>query len=196
MVGGSAAGLRLLAPAGPGTRPTADRTKEAVFAALGSLTGAAVLDLYAGSGALAVEALSRGAARAVLVERDRRALDVIRTNLATTGLAAHARVDPRSVRAVLAGGPPSEAPFDLVLVDPPYDTPAGDLETVLGALAGPGWLAPGALVVLERPRTEDLPALPPGWRAAWRRSYGDTLVVLAAAAPCGARPDRPPTSFH
>ncbi|MDQ3944417.1 MAG: 16S rRNA (guanine(966)-N(2))-methyltransferase RsmD [Actinomycetota bacterium] len=159
-------------------RPTADRVKESVFSALGPrLASARVLDLYAGTGALAVEALSRGAAVAVLVERDREALAAIAANLETTGVAP-ARVVRGDVATVLGGPSPPEGPFDLVLADPPYELDDDAVGEVLMRLVAPGWLAPGAVVVLERPAGA---VRPPGWVSTWDRCYGDTLVWFLQA---------------
>jgi 16S rRNA (guanine966-N2)-methyltransferase len=184
VIAGDAGGLRLAAPKGTRTRPTADRVKEALFAALGPdrLLGATVLDCYAGSGALAIEALSRGAARAVLVDRDPLAVDVIRRNLRSTGLLDRARVQRRGVTAFVRGDPPPDAPFGLVFCDPPYDQPAGELAGVLAALAEPGWVDPGGTIVVERAASAGPPAFPAGWGVTWSRVYGDTLLVLAALA--------------
>ncbi len=183
VIAGSAGGRRLVAPAGADARPTTDRVKESVFAALGDdrLRDAAVLDLYAGSGALAIEALSRGATGAVLVDRDRAALHAIERNLDTTGLADRARVERGEVARFVRRDPPAEAPFDVVLVDPPYDLPAAELEGVLARLALPGWLASGATVVVERGARDARAELPEGWATTWERGYGDTLVVVATA---------------
>jgi 16S rRNA (guanine966-N2)-methyltransferase len=184
VIAGEVGGLRLTAPKGTRTRPTADRVKESLFGALGPdrLLGAAVLDLYAGSGALAIEALSRGAASALLVDRDPLAVDAIRRNLSTTKLGDRARVQNRGVGAVVRAAPPSGAPFDLVFCDPPYDQPAGKLAGVLAALAEPGWVAPDGTVVVERAASAGPPLLAPGWGVTWSRVYGDTLVVLVAPA--------------
>lgn len=172
VIAGEAGGRRLLVPPS-GVRPTADRVKESVFSALGSrLPGARVLDLYAGTGALAVEALSRGAALAVLVERDPEALAAIAANLEATGLGP-ARVVRGDVATVLGGPPPPDGPFDLVLADPPYDLGDDAVAGMLGRLATGGWLAPRATVVIERPAAA---ARPPGWVSTWERCYGDTLV--------------------
>ena len=181
VISGEAGGRRLVVPKGDRVRPTTDRVKESVFAALGDarLAGARVLDLYAGSGALGIEALSRGAAAAVLVDRDAGAQRAIQANLDATGLAGRARLERRAAASVVAGPPPPEAPFDLVLLDPPYDLPADALGSVLAALAEPGWLAPEATVVVERSGADALPELPPGWRSTWERCYGDTLVWFA-----------------
>jgi 16S rRNA (guanine966-N2)-methyltransferase len=160
-------------------RPTTDRVKESVFSALGArLESARVLDLYAGTGALAVEALSRGAAVAVLVERDREALVAIAANLEATGMAPASRVVRGDVAAVLGGLPPPEGPFDLVLADPPYELGDDTVAEVLGRLVAGGWLAPGATVVIERPAGADRP---PGWVSTWERCYGDTLVWFLQA---------------
>lgn len=167
-----------MVPRSGGVRPTSDRVKESVFSALGArLESARVLDLYAGSGALAVEALSRGAALAVVVERDREALAAIAANLEATGLAARARVVRGDVGVVLDGPPPAAGPFDLVLVDPPYDLADEAVAEVLDRLRA-GWLAPGATVVIERPAGA---ARPPGWVSTWERCYGDTLVLFLQA---------------
>jgi 16S rRNA (guanine966-N2)-methyltransferase len=180
VIAGTARGRRLAAPPGENVRPTQDRVREAVFSALdarGFVDGATVLDLYAGTGALAIEALSRGAARALLVERDPRALEVIRANLDTTTFAARARVEVRDVGAFVASRPPREAPFDLVLSDPPYDTADDVVRDVLHALAQPPWLGPDGLIVVERPQRSNAP-LPPGLRSTWERVFGDTLVTF------------------
>jgi len=179
VISGTAGGLRLSAPRLAAARPTTDRVKESVFGALGDTpTEAVVLDLYAGSGALGIEALSRGADRAVFVERSRRAVPVIHHNLRTTRLEACARVQQSSVHAFL-GRPAREAPFDLVFVDPPYDAPTAEVEQVLASLAAPGWLVPGATVVVERSKTSPPPALPAAWTVRFERAYGDTLVLAA-----------------
>lgn len=161
--------------------PTAGRVKEALFAALGgAVPGAQVLDGYAGSGALGIEALSRGAAAALFVDRDAAAVRVVRANLAALGLAARGRARRGAVEDVLRGPVPAQAPFDLVLLDPPYDQPGDRWGAVLDRLDA-GWLAAGGLVVLER-RTADQRADVPGpaWRVTWERTYGDTLVTVAA----------------
>jgi 16S rRNA (guanine966-N2)-methyltransferase len=179
VIAGEQGGLRLVAPKGTRTRPTSDRVKESVFGALGAgrLAGANVLDGYAGSGALAIEALSRGAARATLVDRDPRAVDAIRRNLASTRLTDRATVHRRGFGGFLTGRVP-DVPFDLVLLDPPYDVAGPDLARILAALAVPGWLAEDARVVIERSAAAGPPTFPDGWRVTWERVYGDTLVVL------------------
>jgi 16S rRNA (guanine966-N2)-methyltransferase len=170
VVAGRHRGRPLKAPPGSGTRPTADRVREALFSILGPVDGLRVLDLYAGSGALGIEALSRGAASATFVERDRRAADVIRANLETLG--EEAEVAVRDATAWLAGQPAGTA-FELVLLDPPYDS-AGRMGEALSERL-PAVLAPGALIVTEsdkrNPLILDLPL-------ADERTYGDTRVAI------------------
>ena len=180
VIAGSAGGLWLVAPKGGGARPTTDRVKESLFAALGPdrIVDASVLDLYAGSGALAIEALSRGAARAVIVERDHAAVKTIRRNLATTRLRGRARVQDSTVATFLGGKPPAERPFDLVLLDPPYAATPAEVARVLGGLDKTGWLAGSATVVLERSSENAPNPAPESWETTWERAYGDTLVTV------------------
>lgn len=180
VIAGSAGGLSLVAPKGGAARPTTDRVKESLFASLGPdrLVDASVLDLYAGSGALAIEALSRGAARAVLVERDHAAVKAIRRNLATTRMRSQARVQDSTVAAFLGGKPPVERPFDLVFLDPPYAATSPEVGRVLGGLDRTGWLAESATVVVERPSEATFMAAPESWETTWERAYGDTLVTV------------------
>ena len=166
VVTGTAGGLRLVAPQGRETRPTSDRVREATFNALGSLDaieGARVLDLFAGSGALGIEALSRGAAHATFVERDRAALDAIKANLATTGLADAASVVAADATSFVSSGPPS---FDLALLDPPYGYDGWD--ALLAAL-------PADLAVVESDRPVDPGE---GWTVVRSRRYGTTVVGI------------------
>ena len=176
MVAGSARGVPLVVP--DGARPTTGRVREAVFSTLGDITGCAVLDLFAGSGAFACEALSRGASHALLVDVDPRSADACRRNLEATGLADRGRVQMGLVSALLDREPPSEAPFDLASLDPPYETTADDVAVVVRALGDSGWLAPGARVVVERATRGGAVPVPEGWEAAWERRYGDTLVTI------------------
>lgn len=184
VIAGEARGLTLVAPSD--ARPTAGRVREALFSSLGDVTGTSVLDLFAGSGALAIEALSRGAERAVLVDRDRDAFEACRGNLETTHFTERARVVLRQVAAFLGGPIPGEAPFDLVCCDPPYDQDAAELDAVLDRLTEPGWLAREARVVVERaarrPRAQgggDWGATwGAAWKVGWERRYGDTLVTV------------------
>ncbi|HZQ76547.1 MAG TPA: 16S rRNA (guanine(966)-N(2))-methyltransferase RsmD [Acidimicrobiia bacterium] len=180
IIAGEAGGRRLAVPPGDKIRPTSDRVKESVFAALGPdrLAGARVLDLYAGTGALGLEALSRGAAEALFVERDAAAARAIRSNIETLGFGDRAVVRAAAVAAVLAGPAPSDG-YDLVLLDPPYDTPPADVEAVLHWLVGGDWMAAAATVVVERPGGSAGLRWPAGWGSTWDRCYGDTLVLFA-----------------
>lgn len=183
IVAGVAGGRRLRVPPA-GTRPTSDRVREALFSALAArldFAGLRVLDLYAGSGALGLEALSRGAEFALLVESDRKAGAVIRANLAELGLPG-AELRAGSVAAVLAT-PPAD-PFDLVFADPPYDLGVAAVEADLAALAH-GWLAPEALVVVERSARGAEIGWPAGFHAEKPRRYGETRLELAEFAPGG-----------
>jgi 16S rRNA (guanine966-N2)-methyltransferase len=180
VIAGEVGGLRLVAPKGHRTRPTADRVKESLFAALGErVVGADVLDCFAGSGALAIEALSRGARRAVLVDRDPQALDAIRRNLRTTRLGDRARVLRRGVVTFLRTAAAfARGPYDVVFLDPPYDLASTELATVLDLLDAGRWVNEGGVVAVERPASAGPPALPDGWRVTWERVYGGTLLVL------------------
>lgn len=178
VIAGSAGGIALLAP-GPGTRPLADRAKQAVFGALEPLLpGAAVLDVCAGSGAAGIEALSRGAARAVLVERDPAAVRVIGENLRRTGLADRAVVVRRDAVAALRALAAAGERFDLAIVDPPY-AEAGLRESILGLLGDPGGpLGAGATVVATSHWRE-----PPGAEVGLLRSvrvrrFGETAMTF------------------
>ena len=179
MIAGTVGGRRLVAPKG-GARPTQDRVKEALFSSLGdAVVDATVLDLYAGSGGLAIEALSRGAAHAVLVDSDRDAVTAIRANLDTTGFADRATLSQRPVDTFVKSGAPG-GPFDLVLLDPPYDLPSTEVTEVLAGLAAAGAVEPRATVVIERGRGSEAVALPAGWDVRRERRYGDTLLILVS----------------
>ncbi len=172
VVAGRFGGRRLAAPPGRGTRPTADRVREALFSILGSLDGARVLDLYAGSGALGIEALSRGAARAVFVERDARVAAVLRANLEALGVGAE---EARVIRGdALRNASSGDGPYDLVLIDPPYRLAAALGQELSDAVAPV--LAPGARVVTESDRRDplELTTLP----LIDERRYGDTLIRI------------------
>ena len=174
VVAGLAGGRRLRAPAGRKVRPTSERVREALFNSLGSieaLAGASVLDLFAGTGALGIEALSRGAASATFVDADPRAIAVIRENLGVTGLSGRAKVIQADVGRFLADLPPVTVdpvtPFHLAFADPPY--------------AFDGWpallaAAPARLVAIEARVHVDLG---PGWRPLRSKRYGDTVLTLA-----------------
>ena len=160
------------------TRPTTDRVRESLFNVLAAridFAGASVLDLYAGSGALGLEALSRGAASAVFVESDHRAAAVIAKNIASLGVAAAVRRGP--VTAVLAGG--TDRPVNLVFADPPYDVGDTEIAQMLAALVDGGWAAGGTVVVVERPTSGPSLRWPDGWSPWPARRYGDTRLELA-----------------
>lgn len=177
VIAGSAKGRRLVAPPGERTRPTADRVKEALFSAVQArLRGASVLDLYAGSGALGIEALSRGAGSATFVERAPRALRSLDQNLELTGLVGASTVVPRDVASALSGRLPG-APFDLAFLDPPYAIAPDELTAVLAALRP--HLAGGALVSVELSIHGDGPCWPDGVLPERQRRYGDTVVHTA-----------------
>lgn len=183
IVGGSAGGRRLTVPPGRDTRPTSDRAREALFSALeamtGGLAGLRVLDLYAGSGAVGLEALSRGAARAVLIESDPKAVRVLRDNVATLGLPG-AQVVARAVSTALAEAAPE--PFDVVFADPPYALPAPDLTAVLTAAREQGWVAEEAVVVVERASRDAPWTWPEGLVPDRDRRYGEATLWYARAA--------------
>jgi 16S rRNA (guanine966-N2)-methyltransferase len=187
VIAGSARGLRLATPAGSTTRPITDRAKESLFGHLTpDLEDARVLDLFAGSGALAIEALSRGAERAVLVERDPGALEVIADNLVRTRLGDRARVHRGDVVSFVGSLPAPEGPFDVVFCDPPFATEDEFVRGVLDALERRGWIAEDGFVTVRRaaPPLADAvdgprAVLPEGWGIRWRRTFGDTLVLVA-----------------
>ncbi|BBX26420.1 16S rRNA (guanine(966)-N(2))-methyltransferase RsmD [Mycolicibacterium alvei] len=164
---------------GLGTRPTSDRVREAVFNALTArldFTGLSVLDLYAGSGALGLEALSRGATSATFVESDARAAAVIAENITALGV-RNAAVRRGTVDSVLAGG--ATRPVDLVFADPPYDLGDAAVDAMLTVLAAAGWVAAGTLVLVERRSSSQPVSWPDGWDVLSARRYGDTRVELA-----------------
>ena len=174
IIAGEARGRRLQVPVGDATRPTSDRAREGLFSSLhslGDVEGARVLDLYAGSGALGLEALSRGAVSATLVEDDPLALNAIRDNVATTRLEG-AFVVPMKVQVFLASD--AEPRYDVVFVDPPY---ADDVGPTLSALVP--WLAEDAVVAVERPTRGPELSWPEGLRAERSRRYGEATLWYA-----------------
>lgn len=180
VTGGRLGGRRLVAPPA-GVRPTADRVREALFARLSDLDGVCVLDLYAGTGALGIEALSRGAERAVFIERSNASLSALRRNLRTLELDTFARVVRGDVRGALRRLAGEGLRFDLVLADPPYDDPS--VAAPLALLVSGRLLAPGATVVVEHSRRHPLPAVE-GLVSYGSRRYGDTeLEWLGAGEP-------------
>ncbi len=138
--------------------------------------GLSVLDLYAGSGALGLEALSRGASSALFVESGQRAAAVIAKNITTLGLAG-ATVRRSTVSAALGTG--AAAPVDLVLADPPYEVSVAEVQAVLASLTDNGWAATGTVVVIERPTSGPTLTWPPGWTPWRERRYGDTRLEMA-----------------
>ena len=185
VIAGEAGGRRLAVPDGRDTRPTSDRAREGLFATVssivGSLAGARVLDLYAGSGAVGLEALSRGAEHVLMVEHGARAARVIRQNIEAIGLPGAAVVADR-VERVLARGPGQhdrgqhdrgERRYDVVFADPPYAMPEAEVARMLSALAEQGWLAPGALVIVERATRSGPLSWPDGFVPDRARRYGE-----------------------
>jgi 16S rRNA (guanine966-N2)-methyltransferase len=188
VIAGEAGGRRLAVPAGRDTRPTSDRAREGLFATIvsiaGSLTGARVLDLYAGSGAVGLEALSRGAGHVLLVESGARAARVIRENVGAIGLPGAEVVTDR-VERLLARGPAPLDPladggrYDIVFADPPYALADEEVSGMLAALAGRGWLAPGALVIVERATRSGPVSWPAGFVPCRSRRYGEATFWYA-----------------
>ena len=174
VIAGTLGGRRLKAPRGTTTRPTSDRVKEALFALLGDIAGARVLDLFAGAGGLGIEALSRGAARAVFIERDQRALRALRENVRSLGLgAARAEVRAGDVLALLRTARGRAETYDLVFIDPPYSR-ASDLGRELSLLLAP-LLELEARIVVESDRRAPLQLQAQLER---ERTYGDTSIMI------------------
>lgn len=178
IIGGAVGGRRLRTPAGEGTRPTSDRVREALFSSLesslGTLAGLRFLDVYAGSGAVGLEASSRGAAAVTLIERDRTAAALIRANAADLGLSAVTVLSGSAERLAAQG--PTGPGFDVAFLDPPYSMTGERLGPVVSDLAHRDWLVAGATIVVERPshaREWDWPGVVRPLR--WKR-YGDTLL--------------------
>jgi 16S rRNA (guanine966-N2)-methyltransferase len=184
IISGAARGRRLSVPPGTSTRPTSDRAREALFstieALIRSFAGARVLDLYAGSGAVGLEALSRGADHVLLVESDARAAKTIRDNAAAIGLAgADVRAEP--VERVVAAGA-SGSPYGVAFLDPPYDLADDALRAVLSDLLGGAWLASNALVIVERATRGGEWRWPAGIEADRSRRYGEATLWYGHAA--------------
>jgi 16S rRNA (guanine966-N2)-methyltransferase len=182
IVAGAFKGRRLATPTGQDTRPTADRVREALFGSLGDLTGLRVADLYAGSGAIGLEAASRGAAHVLLVESDARAARVIRDNIALLRAGTVCRLAPSRVAGVLLGGPVGGDPYDLVVADPPYATDEAQITELLHDLVTYGWLAGDAFVVIERSRRSPEPGWVPGITGERSRRYGETTLWYGRAS--------------
>jgi 16S rRNA (guanine966-N2)-methyltransferase len=178
VIAGSARGTRLgRVPAG--VRPVSDRVREGLFSSLGArLEGARVLDLYAGTGALGIEALSRGADGAVFVDASPAAATAVRGNLARTGLQDRGAVHRSDVRRFLERGSADEEGFDLVFLDPPYATGGSGLNAVLALLDAKPLLREGFTVVLSRGSRSSTHVIPLHWAVARRLSYGDSVLML------------------
>ncbi|MEU8530423.1 MULTISPECIES: 16S rRNA (guanine(966)-N(2))-methyltransferase RsmD [Streptomyces] len=187
VIAGTAGGRRLAVPPGTGTRPTSDRAREGLFstweALLGTLEGVRVADLYAGSGAVGLEALSRGAAHALLVEADQRAARTVRENVRSLGLPG---ADARTGKAEqIVTGPPPGAPYDLVFLDPPYAVSDDDLREILLTLRSGGWLTGDAVVTVERSTRGGEFLWPAGFEPLRARRYGEgTFWYGRAASTC------------
>jgi 16S rRNA (guanine966-N2)-methyltransferase len=174
VIAGSAKSTRL-APVPAGTRPLSDRAREGLFSSLGDrVVGARVLDLFAGTGAVGIEALSRGAKEATFVDRAQGAVATIRANLKRTKLEDRATVVSSDWKTFLER---ESRPFELVFLDPPYRDPGEELRAALSVLEE-GWLAGGFTVAVMRPRRNHMDVIPVNWHVARRLEYGDTLVVL------------------
>ena len=181
IVGGALGGRRFAGPRGDATRPTSERVREAVGSALearGAIEGAHVIDLFAGTGALGLEALSRGAAFALFVDEGAEARGLIRANIERLGQTGRTKVFRRD--ATKLGPLDRFQPFTLVFCDPPYGKGLG--EKALASALGGGWLADGAVVVLEEDADAEI-AVPDGFTEWDRRRYGDTVVVFLTASP-------------
>lgn len=178
VIAGTAKGMRLGAVA-PGTRPITDRAREGLFASLGhEVDGARCLDLFAGTGALGIEALSRGATSCTFVDRERRATASVQANLEKTRMDGRARVRTADVAAYLRKRSSAEQPYDLVFLDPPYEVGDPYLGGCLAAL-GAGWLASeGWTVVLTRGHKSPLPAVPVHFAVRRQLRYGDSLLII------------------
>jgi len=183
IVGGRFRGRALVAPPGIDTRPTSDRLREAIFNILEHgafpLTDASVLDLFAGTGALGLEALSRGAKFALFVEESAAARAAIRANIEALGLTGATKIFRRDTSNLGAMPPGAGGPFELVFLDPPYGK--GLVRLALESLRAGGWLAPSATLVIETGAEEAL-VLPPDYVERDRRRYGDTLLTIAGSA--------------
>jgi 16S rRNA (guanine966-N2)-methyltransferase len=183
VIAGQAGGRRLAVPDGRNTRPTSDRAREGLFATIvsmvGSLSGSRVLDLYAGSGAVGLEALSRGAEHVLLVESGTRVARVIRANIEAIGLPGAEVVTDRTER-VLARRP-DHGRYDVVFADPPYALADDEVSAMLQALSDHGWLAAGALVIVERATRSGPFSWPAGFEPDRARRYGEATFWYARA---------------
>ncbi|MBX3234703.1 MAG: 16S rRNA (guanine(966)-N(2))-methyltransferase RsmD [Nitrospiraceae bacterium] len=177
IIAGVHRGRRLQGPTGQAIRPTSDRVKEALFSILGQRTpDARVLDLYAGTGAIGIEALSRGATHVTFVEQDRQALRLLEANLRTCGMESHAQVCTCRVEQFFRRGTQWAGPYDIVFCDPPYDL-VPDLIELMNAWEA-GWFTEQAVVVLEHARKTMLPQMIGPLTQGKRYDYGDTALTL------------------
>lgn len=195
IIAGSAGGRRIKTPSGPHTRPTTDRVREALFAAVAvwagtadraaaeALSGLAFCDLYAGSGAVGLEAASRGAGPVLLVEQHRATARQIQGTAADLGL--DVRVRAADVLAVVRQ--PAGGAFDVVFADPPYDVPTPVLDTAVADLLTHGWVARPGLLLLERSRRSPEPVWPDPVATTWTRAYGETIVYFGVLPDLGAQ---------
>ncbi|MEV6399531.1 16S rRNA (guanine(966)-N(2))-methyltransferase RsmD [Streptomyces sp. NPDC051907] len=187
VIAGAAGGRRIAVPPGTGTRPTSDRAREGLFSSwesfLGTFSGIRVADLYAGSGAVGLEALSRGASHALLVEADARAARVVRDNVRALALPG---AEVRTGRAEqIVAGPAPEDPYDVVFLDPPYAVTDDDLREILLTLRVQGWLKADALATVERSTRGGEFVWPEGFEPLRARRYGEgTLWYGRAASTC------------
>lgn len=182
IIAGRLRGRKFTAPAGEGTRPTSDRVRESLFSSLSSLLGpdlggGTVLDAFAGSGALGLEALSRGCSRAVLVEADRRALQTLRANVDTLGLEADARIVAGDTFSLAKSGSLPHGPFALILLDPPYRLPSTEIVAIVSALGGHDLLEDGAAIVFEHATRVDV-EWPDEFELHTRKRYGTTEIDI------------------
>jgi 16S rRNA (guanine(966)-N(2))-methyltransferase RsmD len=177
IVAGTRGGRRLLTPPGSDTRPTSDRVREALFSSLEAMTaleGCRFVDLYAGSGAVGLEAASRGAAAVLLVESDARASRTARANIAALDLADRCRISTARLPAALSTQPTE--PYDVIFADPPYAAAEAEIATLLGNLVEYDWLAAGAIVVLERSARTPPQAAVEGVTPVQSRRYGESVL--------------------
>ena len=191
IIAGAAGGRRLSTPRGRTTRPTSDRVREALFSAIesscGSLEGLRFLDLYAGSGAVGLEAWSRGAGLVTFVEQERRTASLISHNAATIGFR---RADVVGAGVAVALRTTPAAPYDVVFSDPPYPLADDEVRADLHSLVAHHWLVPGALVVVERSARGFEPTWPEGLVGERSKRYGDTVLWYGrATGAVGAIPD-------
>jgi 16S rRNA (guanine966-N2)-methyltransferase len=179
IIGGTVGGRRIATPRGSSTRPTSDALFSAIESWCGSLSGLRFLDLYAGSGAVGLEAWSRGAGVVTLVEHDRRTAAMIRSNARDLGF-TRAEVVTEPVSGALARSP--AAPYDVAFLDPPYTLAEGQVEEDLAALRDHDWLVPGAMVVVERGSRSSEPSWPQGFSGSREKRYGETVLWYVHAA--------------